>query len=48
MQTCQEILRAEEERASWLEKQLPMMIQEYLGLQTTAGAGAATASTARY
>jgi ferritin-like metal-binding protein YciE len=48
MQTCQEILRDEEEMAGWLEKQLPMMIQEYLGLQTTAGAGAATASTVRY
>jgi ferritin-like metal-binding protein YciE len=39
---CQDILRDEENMAKWLESQLPMMVQEYLG--APAGVGASGAS----
>ncbi|HEX2642477.1 MAG TPA: ferritin-like domain-containing protein [Thermoanaerobaculia bacterium] len=39
---CQDILRDEENMASWLESQLPMMVQEYLGAGAGVGAGSNT------
>jgi ferritin-like metal-binding protein YciE len=53
VQICEDILRDEEDMARWLEKQLPMMVQEYLGqgAQASVGAGSAgstTSGTTRY
>jgi ferritin-like metal-binding protein YciE len=42
VQVCEQILRDEEEMASWLERQLPMIVQDYLGQGATVGAGTAT------
>ncbi|HEV2856063.1 MAG TPA: ferritin-like domain-containing protein [Thermoanaerobaculia bacterium] len=39
VQVCEGILRDEEEMARWLEQNLPMVVQEYLGQGATAGAG---------
>jgi ferritin-like metal-binding protein YciE len=44
VQVCEQILRDEEEMASWLEKQLPMVVQEYLGQGAPVGAGAGSFS----
>ncbi|HYG62137.1 MAG TPA: ferritin-like domain-containing protein [Thermoanaerobaculia bacterium] len=44
VQVCEQILREEEEMASWLERQLPMIVQDYLGQGATVGAGMGTAS----
>lgn len=48
VQVCESILRDEQEMASWLEKTLPTVVQEYLGVQTTVGAGSANTGTVRY
>jgi len=54
VQICEDILRDEEDMARWLEKQLPMMVQEYLGqgvgqdVQAGYGAGSPAAGTTRY
>lgn len=39
VQVCEAILREEEEMARWLEHNLPMVVQEYLGTQSAAGVG---------
>jgi hypothetical protein len=39
---CESILRDEQEMANWLEQTLPTIVQEYLGVQTTVGAGGAS------
>ena len=39
VQVCESILRDEQEMANWLEQTLPTIVQEYLGVQTTVGAG---------
>jgi ferritin-like metal-binding protein YciE len=44
-QVCEGILRDEEEMARWLEQNLPTVVQEYLGTQTTAGAGMGSPGT---
>jgi ferritin-like metal-binding protein YciE len=36
---CEDILRDEEDMASWLEQQLPTIVQEFLGQESHAGAG---------
>lgn len=41
-QVCEEILRDEEDMARWLEKQLPMLVNEYLGQTAHAPAGTTT------
>ena len=38
-QVCEQILRDEEDMARWLEAQLPMVVQTYLGQEVTAGSG---------
>lgn len=45
VQICEQILRDEEDMARWLEKQLPITVQEYLGTEVSAGsvAGGTTA-----
>jgi ferritin-like metal-binding protein YciE len=45
VQVCEGILRDEEEMARWLEQNLPMVVQEYLGTHATAGAGMGTPNT---
>ncbi|HEX7184538.1 MAG TPA: ferritin-like domain-containing protein [Thermoanaerobaculia bacterium] len=40
VQICEEILRDEEDMARWLERQLPLMVQEYLGQTAAAGVNA--------
>ncbi|MFP5285688.1 MAG: ferritin-like domain-containing protein [Thermoanaerobaculia bacterium] len=49
---CETILREEEEMARWLEHQLPMIVNEYLGQTATVGAGTmggtSTPGTVRY
>lgn len=42
---CEEILRDEEDMAHWLDQNLPIAVQEYLGQHATVGAG--MPSTAR-
>jgi ferritin-like metal-binding protein YciE len=42
VQVCESILRDEQEMANWLEQTLPTIVQEYLGVQTTVGAGGAS------
>jgi ferritin-like metal-binding protein YciE len=37
VQICEQILRDEEEMARWLESQLPMTVQQYLGTEVAAG-----------
>lgn len=44
VQICEDILRDEEDMARWLEKQLPMMVQEYLGQGIGQGVGQQTGS----
>lgn len=39
VQICEEILRDEEDMARWLERQLPLMVQDYLGQTAAAGVG---------
>lgn len=39
VQICEEILRDEEDMARWLERQLPLMVQDYLGHTAAVGAG---------
>ncbi|HEX3554435.1 MAG TPA: ferritin-like domain-containing protein [Thermoanaerobaculia bacterium] len=41
---CEEILRDEQDMARWLEKQLPTIVQEYLGQEVHVGAGTGTPS----
>jgi ferritin-like metal-binding protein YciE len=50
VQICEDILRDEEDMARWLEKQLPMMVQEYLGqgVQAGVGVGSPASGTTRY
>jgi ferritin-like metal-binding protein YciE len=48
VQVCESILRDEEEMANWLEKTLPTVVQEYLGVQTTVGAGSMNPGTTRF
>ena len=36
-QVCEQILREEEDMARWLESRLPMVVQQYLGNEVTAG-----------
>jgi ferritin-like metal-binding protein YciE len=48
VQVCESILRDEEEMANWLEKTLPTVVQEYLGVQTTVGAGSMHPGTTRF
>ena len=48
VQICEDILRDEEDMARWLEKQLPMMVQEYLGQGVAQGVGQQTGSTSRF
>jgi len=50
VQVCESILRDEQEMANWLEQTLPAIVQEYLGVQTTVGAGGASMNpgTVRY
>ena len=45
VQVCESILRDEEEMARWLEKNLPNVVQEYLGVQTAVGAGMGSMNT---
>jgi ferritin-like metal-binding protein YciE len=45
VQVCESILRDEEEMARWLEQNLPNVVQEYLGVQTTVGAGMGSMNT---
>lgn len=45
VQVCEGILRDEEEMARWLEQNLPMVVQEYLGTHATAGAGMGSPDT---
>jgi ferritin-like metal-binding protein YciE len=40
VQVCEEILRDEEDMARWLDQQLPLMVQEYLGQTAAAGVSA--------
>jgi ferritin-like metal-binding protein YciE len=39
---CEQILRDEEEMATWLERQLPMLVQDYLGQGAPVGASASS------
>jgi ferritin-like metal-binding protein YciE len=50
VQALEENLRDEEDMARWLEKQLPMMVQEYLGqgAQANVGVGSPASGTTRY
>ncbi|MFL6195851.1 MAG: ferritin-like domain-containing protein [Thermoanaerobaculia bacterium] len=50
VQVCEAILREEEEMARWLEHNLPMVVNEYLGTTATVGAGMGTMNpgTTRY
>jgi hypothetical protein len=40
VRVCEQILREEEEMARWLESNLPMVVNMYLGTESTVGAGA--------
>ena len=40
VRVCEQILREEEEMARWLESNLPMVVNLYLGTESTVGAGA--------
>jgi ferritin-like metal-binding protein YciE len=48
VQICEDILRDEEDMARWLEKQLPLMVQEYLGQGAQAHVGSPASGTTRY
>jgi ferritin-like metal-binding protein YciE len=45
VQVCEGILRDEEEMARWLEQNLPMVVQEYLGQTSSVGAGMGSPNT---